>query len=84
MQQVSVNGFHTEWIELKQGVPQGTVIGTFFNLYVNDLPELMSGTAHILQYADDCFYFCSDKKPETALDVLQDNIYIYICIYIII
>ena len=35
----------------------------------------MSETAHILQYADDCSVFCSDKKSETALEVLQDNLY---------
>ena len=61
---------------MKQGVPQGTVIGTFvFNFYVNDLPELMSETAHILQFAVDCLIFCSDKNSETALEVLQDNLY---------
>ena len=66
----------SEWIELKQGVPQGTVIGPLFsNLYVNDLPELMSETAHILQYADDCLTLCSDKKSDTALEVLPDNLY---------
>ena len=76
MQQVSVNGVQSEQMELKQGVPQGTIIGPlFFNLYVNDLPELMSETAHILQYADDCLSFCSDKKSETALEVLQDNLF---------
>ena len=49
---MSVNGVLSEWIELKQG---GTVIGPLFALlYVNDLPELISKTAHVLQYADDC------------------------------
>ena len=76
LQQNSVNGVLSEWIELKQGVPQGTVVGPlFFNLYVNDLPELISRPAHILQYADDCLVFSSDKKTETALEILQDNIY---------
>ena len=62
LQQVSVNGVLSEWIELKQDVPEGTVVGPlFFNLYVNDLPELISRPAHILQCADDCLVFCSDK-----------------------
>ena len=76
LQQVSLNCVQSELIELKQGVPQGTVIWPlFFNLYVNDLTKLMRETAHILQYADDCLIFCSDKKSETALEVLQDNFY---------
>ena len=65
---MSVKGVQSEWIDLKQGDPQGTVIGPlFFNLYVNDRPELMSETAHVLQYADDCLVFCSDKSPRLLL-----------------
>ena len=76
LQQVSVNGVLSEWIGLKQGVPQGTVVGPlFFNLYVNDPPELISIPAHILQNADDCLVFCSDRKSEIAPEILQDNIY---------
>ena len=73
LQQVSVNNVQSEWVELKQGVPQGTVEGPLFlNLCVNDLPELMSETAHVLQYADGCF--CSGKKSETALEVFQETL----------
>ena len=76
LQQVSVNGVKSKWIDLKPGALQKTVEEPlFFNLYVNDLPELMSKTAHILQYADDCLIFCSDRKSETAHEVLQDNLY---------
>ena len=39
---------------------------------MNDLPELMSETAHVLQYADGCF--CSGKNSETALEVFQENL----------
>ena len=78
LQQMSVHGVQPEWIELKQGVPQGTgflkfpqVIGPlFFNFYVNDLPELMSAIARILQYAYNCLLFCSHKKSESPLEVL--------------
>ena len=84
LQQVSVNGVQSEWIELKEGVAQGTVVGPlFFNLYMNDLPKLVSEAAHILQYADDCLIFCSNKKFETSLEVLQDNLFKleeYVCL----
>ena len=61
---------------MKQGVPRRTVNGPlFFNLYVNDVPEHKSKPAQNLQYADDCLVFCSDRKSETAVEVLQDNIY---------
>ena len=57
---VSVNGVQSEWMELKQGVSQGTVIGPLiFNLNLNDLPKHMSEAAHKLQYADDCLAFCN-------------------------
>ena len=65
---MSVNGVLSGLIELKQGVPQGTLIGPlFFNLYVNDLPELMSETAHVLQYADDCLAFVVIKNLRLLL-----------------
>ena len=74
--QVIVNGVLSEWIELKQGFPRRTVKGPLlFNLYVNDVPELISKPAQNLQYADDCLVFCSDRKSATALEVLQDNLY---------
>ena len=76
LQQVSVKSVQSEKIELKQGVPQGTVIDPLcFSLLVHDPPEFMSETIHILQYADDCLIFCSDKKSETVLEILQDNLY---------
>ena len=73
---MSVNGVLSEWIVLEQRVPQATLKGPFFfNLYVSDLPELMSETALILQYADDCLLICIIKKSEIALEVLQDHLY---------
>ena len=70
MQQVSLN-----WIELKRGVPQGTILGPLlFNLYVNDLTGQITEDARIIQYANDCLLFCSHQDPDIALQSLQTNI----------
>ena len=75
MQQVSLNGVKSDWIELKQGVPEGTILGPLlFNLYVNDLTGQITEDARIIQYADDCLLFCSHQDPDIALQCLQTNI----------
>ena len=62
LQQVSLNGVESDWIELKQGVPQGTILGPLlFNLYVNDLTGQITEDARFIQYADDCLFFCSHR-----------------------
>ena len=72
LQQVSLKGVKSDWIELKQGVPQGTILGPLlFNLYVNDLTGQITEDARIIQYADDCWLFCSHQDPYIALQCLQ-------------
>ena len=67
-----MNGVKVDWIELKQGVPQGTILGPLlFNLYVNDLTGQITEDARIIQYADDCLLFCSHQDPDIALQCLQ-------------
>ena len=75
LQQVSLNGVKSDWIELKQGVPQGTILGPLlFNLYVNDLTGEITEDARIIQYANDCSLFCSHQDPDIALQCLQTYI----------
>ena len=75
LQQVSLNGVKSYWIELKQGAPKGTILGPLlFNLYVNYLTGQITEDARIIQYADDCWLFCGHQDPDIALQCLQTNI----------
>ena len=74
LQQVTVNGMVSDWIELKQGILQGTVLEPLLlNLYVNDLSSQISEKANKTQYVDDCFPYCSDSESEIALNRLKEN-----------
>ena len=72
IQRVNVNGIFSDWIEIKRGVPQGTVLGPLlFNLYVNDIQERLYEGCYLVQYADDCLVFSSSIISEDALNRLQ-------------
>ena len=73
MQQNCVNEIVSNWTELKQGSPHGTILGSFFfNLYKNDLPEQVSETGKLcnMQRSVYCFVVNSD----IASNYLQKNI----------
>ena len=68
IQSVNVNGIFSDWIEIKRGVPQGTVLGPLlFNLYVNDIQERLYEGCTLVQYAEDCMVFSSSIISEDAL-----------------
>ena len=75
IQRVNVNGIFSDWIEIKRGVPQGTVLGPLlFNLYVNDIQERLYEGCTSVQYADDCMVFSSSIISEDALNRLQKSL----------
>jgi ribonuclease P/MRP protein subunit RPP40 len=56
MQAVKANGVLSDWLQIKTGVPQGTILGPLlFLLYVNDLPDYVD--CDYAQYADDTLIF---------------------------
>ena len=74
IQKVNVNGIFSDWIEIKRGVPQGTVLGPLLlNLYLNDIQERLNEGFFLVQYADDCMVLSSSKFSEDALNRLQKS-----------
>ena len=51
-QAVVVEGVHSDFVSVKSGVPQGSVLGPcLFLVYINDLPERLTSLARL--FADD-------------------------------
>ena len=71
-QRVAIDGANSEYISLKSGVPQGSILGPLlFLLYINDLPESINTNIRI--YADDSSVFTDyEVKKENNLEQVND------------
>ena len=74
LQRVKVSGISLNWISVKQGVPQGTILGpVLFLIYVNEMRDLRI-TSKIIQYADDTLIFTSNVYPQMAKQDLEHSL----------
>ena len=60
-------------MEIKQGVPQGSVLVPLFLLYINDLPVNIHD-AHLIMSADDINVLISDSD-ERSLQITIDRVF---------
>ena len=68
-QYVENNGQTSNLLEIKTGVPQGSVLGPFlFLLYINDLPGICGKNANIALFADDTSLIKSGKRDATDMN----------------
>ena len=66
LQRVKLSGIISNWISIKQGVPQGTMLcPVSFLIYVNEMRDLRF-TSKIVQYADGSLVFTSNVYPQMA------------------
>ena len=66
-----VDGEHSDWVPVRSGVPQGTVLGPLlFLLYINDLPLNISSQVRL--FADDCVMYRPIKNDNDARQLQTD------------
>ena len=53
----------SNWIRLRCGVPQGSILGPLlFLIYINDLPSIANKNNNIILYADDTSLILTDNE----------------------
>ena len=72
-QGVIVNWQSSNWLPVKAGVPQGSILGPlFFLLYINDLSEKNTFTVKL--FADDKILFSVVNDPNTSANELNKDL----------
>ena len=62
-QRVKCNGKVSDWLPLRCGAPQGSLLGPlFFNIFVNDV-NYSAGSSSLRLYADDTTQYIAVRAP---------------------
>ena len=64
-QRVVVNGVKSDWAPVLSGVPQGTVLGSLFSLYINGISSDIE--SEIRLFADVCYREIKDEEDTMKL-----------------
>ena len=72
-QRVKLESIRSDWMLLKRGVPQGSILGPLlFNIFINDMFYVINSPCDIYNYADDNSISCHDKDPYYVKQNLED------------
>ena len=72
-QRVLLNGQTSDWETMKEGVPQGSILGPlFFPIYVNDLTDNLNSNVKL--FTDDTSLFSEISDPLETANVLNNDL----------
>ena len=71
-QRVVLNGQHSRWSNVSAGVPQGSILGSRFLIYINDLPDNLSSNPKL--FADDISLFSVEHDINQSGINLNDDL----------
>ena len=73
-QRVYANDTYSDYMDITQGVPQGSVLGPlFYIVYANDLSKIIKH-CKLAMYADDTVLYTSHKNFDVSVKDLQEDI----------
>ena len=72
---IKVNETHSRKVDIKAGVPQGSVLSpAIWNYYIVDCPTTASAFADLAFYADDLVIWVNHSDKQKTIDLLQDEV----------
>ena len=70
-QRVALNGQDSRWSDVSAGVPQGSILGPLFLIYINDLPDNLSSNPKL--FVDDISLFSVEHDINQSGINLNDD-----------
>ena len=72
-QRVLLNGRYSSWVDVKVGVPEGSVLGPWlFSIYINDLPNGLN--SNVKFFADDTSLFSVVHNITVSANLLNSDL----------
>ena len=72
-QRVILNGQYSSWVDIRAGVPQGSILGSLlFLIYVNDLPNVLKSKCKL--FADDTSLFSVVHDISTSASDINNDL----------